>query len=87
MYKESSPTTGSNPQADGELVEVGNFYIIDLVGNNPLKPGQSRNVIQVGNATEADLEAITKGQIKIDVARFGTRQRVLLKVVSVENLK
>jgi len=74
------------PQQPEEDIKEGSYFIIDWVGNDPIRRGNRKPIIIAGNLTNEELTHISSGKIKLELPRFGTVQRVLLKVVAIENI-
>lgn len=64
----------------------GNFFIIDLVANNPMRPTALNAMLIVSNATKEDMEKIKTGTVRIPPPMPGTKQRLTLKVDSVNDI-
>ena len=71
--------------SDKEAV-VGNYFIVDWVGNNPMQGGRRTPRTIVANATAKDLEAIKAKKVTLPLPMPGTAQRLILKIESVESL-
>jgi hypothetical protein len=86
MYIQASSYGMNPPQKENEEVKEGAYFIVDWVGNDPIRRGNRKPIIIAGNLTEEELASVKDGRIKLEPPRFGTVQRVLLKVVAVEKL-
>ena len=67
-------------------IKEGNYFIIDWVVNNPMKPEVGIPKVIVANATEEDLEKISKGIIKIPHPTVGASLRILAKVEKINKI-
>jgi hypothetical protein len=86
MYVQSTPNTLGAPRKDGELVEKGAYFIIDMTSNDPLHRGKSHPIVVAGNMTPDELKLVDAGKIRIEPPRFGTNQRLLLQVVEIHDI-
>ena len=80
MYTNSGPYANNIPKVQDEEIKDGNYFIIDWIGNDPIHRGSRYPIVIAGNITEEQLQMIADKKIAIEPPRFGTAQRVVLKV-------
>ena len=61
-------------------LKEGNYFIIDWIVNNPMKPDVGTPRIIVANASEADITSISAGSMRIPNPTVGAKYRVILKI-------
>jgi hypothetical protein len=83
----NNPQASSDLHKPGEEVEEGNYFVVDWVCSNPMRPGKGIPTIIAGNINKTELDLIVQNTIPMEEPRFGTKQRILLKVVKVHNIK
>lgn len=63
-----------------EELKEGNYFILDWIVNNPMKPDVGTPRVIVANATQEDIEKITAGTMVIPPPTVGSKYRVMLKI-------
>jgi hypothetical protein len=86
MYH-NNPQASSDLHKAGEEVIEGNYFVVDWVCSNPMRPGKGMPSIIAGNINKEEMELLVNSQIPMEEPRFGTKQRILLKVAKVYNIK
>jgi hypothetical protein len=69
-----------------EEVKPENYFFIDWIGNDPMHSSARYPIIVAGNMSPEELNMLKNHKIGIETPRYGTRQRVLLKVVAIEKI-
>jgi len=80
MFVQSGQFAANVPKEYDEKIKDGNYFIIDWVGNDPLHRGARYPIVVAGNITEEQLQMIADKKIIVENPRFGTAQRVIVKV-------
>ena len=81
-----NPSNPADLQSTTEKVTVDNYFIIDWICSNPMRPGKGTPVIIAGNISPAELDLINAGKIRIEDPRYGTKHRAIVKVVQVSDI-
>jgi len=77
---------GGDFEGNVDKVDKDRYFIIDMIGINPTRPGNLQPRIVVSNATKADMDKIKAGEVKIPDPMIGAKQRITVKVSSVRDL-